>query len=95
MKYLPDKSTLEIFRDCLKLASYMSDNSAKIAGIRMMVRGQFKANQHVTDPEQIDKLRFDAIKGVSNFTIMSIKSDYLKTGEYKPQSIYQPDDEGE
>ena len=91
MKHLPEKATIEIFRDCLKLASYMGGNRAKILFIRQMVMKDFRKNMYKTDPEEIDKLRFLAIKGISNFTIMSIKSDFLKTGEYKPESIYQAD----
>ena len=73
MKHLPEKSTLEIFRDCMKLASYMGDTvqnfhflriitlqpkTPKIRNIRMLIKAEFRKNQHVSSQAEIDKLRF-------------------------------------
>ena len=88
MKYLPEKSTLEILRDCLKLASYMGDNKTKIYRIRKQILAEFRKNRFVVEEDQIDKLRFNAIKGVSNFTIYTVKEQMSKE-DYKPKSIYK------
>ena len=97
MKYLPEKSTLEIFRDCLKLTSYMGGNSAKIAQARQMIKNEFRKFQHVKDQDEIEKLRFNAIKGVSNYTIFYTKTELMKDGKikYEPRSVYESDSDDE
>ncbi len=54
---LPQKSTLNIFRDCLKLIPTMVKEEHKIMAVKQVVISEFKKNRSVSDEKQIEKLR--------------------------------------
>lgn len=90
MKYLPEKSTLEIFRDCLKLVPRMVIEPPKINAVRLLIKREFEKNRKESDSEKIDSLRFNAIRGISNYLIFMVKEEY-KTKP--PQQIFEEDEE--
>ena len=51
------KSTVHLYRDCLRTIEHMNGRSAKGRHITAIVRQQFKDSKHITDEQQIDTLR--------------------------------------
>ncbi len=92
MKYLPEKSTLEIFRDCLKLVPRMVTERPKINAVRILIKREFEKNKTEADAEKIDSLRFNAIRGISNYLIFMVKEEYKSK---PPQQIFQQDENEE
>ena len=64
-----DISTLKLYRDCMRLTYHIAAQSAKGEAMRMMIRGQFKAQMHVTEPQEIARLKMLAIVGLQNYVI--------------------------
>ena len=58
MKHLPEKTTLAIFRDCLRAAPLMNSNPVTIGIVRASIKEQFRRNMHESNPEKIDELRW-------------------------------------
>lgn len=48
---IENRSTLLIFRDCLKLASRMVDHPVKTAAVRQLIKREFEKNRDVVDQE--------------------------------------------
>lgn len=51
-----------------------------------MIKQQFRSNQNLVDIEAIDEARFQAIQGMSNYMIHTIKNDHLD--DYKPKNVF-------
>ena len=68
------KSTPQIFRDCLRLVKHISGKSKKSQAITRIVRNEFKKNAHLRDEEVIEKLKSNAIRGLSNYLMMESSS---------------------
>lgn len=83
MNMLPNKSTREIFRDCLRLIPKMVHEPNKVTAVRRLVKNEFYKNKHITDPEKIQSLRFGAIRGISNYLLLTIKDEYQKNPNNK------------
>jgi len=64
-----DIPTLKLYRDCMRLTYHIAAGSAKGDAMRMMVRQQFKAQMHVTDPQEIDRLKMLGVIGLQNYVI--------------------------
>lgn len=75
---LPNKSTLEIFRDCLRLVPKMVQEPKKVVAVRRLVKLEFSKNRHEKNPEKIQQLRFNAIRGISNYLLLTVKEEYQK-----------------
>lgn len=61
--------TLKLYRDCMRLTYHIAAQSAKGEAMRTMVRGQFKSQMHVTEPQEIARLKMLAIVGLQNYVI--------------------------
>lgn len=59
----------KLYRDCLKLSYHIAARSAKGEAMRQMVRAQFKAQMHVTDAAEINRLKMLAVKALQNYVI--------------------------
>ena len=59
----------KLYRDCMKLTYHIAAGGAKGEAMRQMVRMQFKAQMHVTDKAEIDRLKMLAVKGLQNYVI--------------------------
>lgn len=64
------KTTPQIYRDCLRLVKHISGKSKKSVAITRIVRNEFKKNAHLKDDEVIEKLKSNAIRGLSNYLMM-------------------------
>ena len=75
-----NKTTAQLYRDCLRLAHHIGSNSAKGRMIKAGIRRSFKANKDVKDHEEIEKLKGDAIRALANYVLAesSIKDGRLK-----------------
>lgn len=51
------KSTLAIYRDCLRLVEHVGARTKKATLVKEMVRSEFKKNMKVKDEEKINELR--------------------------------------
>ncbi len=71
------KTTLEIYRDCLRLVRHVAPGqSPKGMALRHTVRQQFKQYKDETNPAQIEMLRANAVRGLSNYMLFqSAQSD--------------------
>lgn len=59
----------KLYRDCLKLSYHIAARSAKGDAMRQMVRSAFKAQMHVTDIAEINRLKMLAVQGLQNYVI--------------------------
>ena len=89
-----DRSTKLIFRDCLRLISRMGLPPQNIPSVRKLVKIEFYKNKGVTDEKKINELRSNAIRGISNYLIFSIKEQY-KNNQSKQIFDEESDDEEE
>ncbi len=83
MNFLPNKSTLEIFRDCLRLIPKMVHEPNKVLAVRKLVKNEFLRNSKEKDPEKIQSLRYNAIRGISNYLLIMVKDEYVKNPKNK------------
>lgn len=64
------KSTPQIFRDCLRLIKHISGKSKKSEAITRIVRSEFRKNAKIEDEQMVEKLKSNAIRGLSNYLMM-------------------------
>lgn len=64
-----DIPTLKLYRDCMKLTYHIAAQSAKGDAMRAMIRQSFRAQLHVTDPQEIHRLKMLAVVGLQNYVI--------------------------
>jgi hypothetical protein len=74
------KSTKAILRDCLKVVPFMKENNQNIniSLTRKMILSEFRKNKEVQNQSQIEMLRKNAIIGMSNYYVNSIKEEYIR-----------------
>ena len=65
------RSSLHLFRECLRLAHHIGGNSAKGKMLKTMVRTEFNKGMSETNPEKIDAMKGAAIRGLSNYMLMA------------------------
>ena len=65
-----ERSTLHLFRDCMRLAAHVGGDSAKGLALKRMVREGFRKHKDVTDAAEIERLRGDATRALSNYLVM-------------------------
>lgn len=71
----------QLYRDCLRLIRHMApgifnENNRKATALRTTVRGEFKRNQHLSDPAEIEICKANAIRALSNYYVLkSIPND--------------------
>ena len=66
----PDEIAVRtLYRDCMRLTYHIAARSAKGEAMRQMVRAQFKAQMHVTDEQEVRRLKMLAIAGIQNYVI--------------------------
>jgi hypothetical protein len=64
------KTTPQIYRDCLRLVKHIAGKSKKSEAVTKIVRNEFKKNAAVKDEVVIEKLKSNAIRGLSNYLMM-------------------------
>lgn len=68
------KSTPQIYRDCLRLIKHISGKSKKSEAVSRIVRNEFKKHAALEDEAAIEKLKSNAIRGLSNYLLMESSS---------------------
>jgi len=64
-----DIPTLKLYRDCMRLTYHIAAQSSKGDAMRQMIRSSFKAQIHVEDQTEIDRLKMLAVVGLQNYVI--------------------------
>ena len=65
-----ERTTLQLFRDCLRTAHHIGGDSAKGRALKQVVKDGFRKHIGVTDAAEISKLKEDAIRALSNYLVM-------------------------
>lgn len=60
-------SVIKLYRDCMRLADYISTQSGNRQILRDQVRQAFKKNKDETDTEKIEEQKEAAVRGLSNY----------------------------
>ncbi|KAL4423768.1 hypothetical protein ABPG75_001069 [Micractinium tetrahymenae] len=58
---------VQLYRDCLRLADYISTQGGNRRVLRDQVRQAFKKNKDETDPQRIEEQKEAAVRGLSNY----------------------------
>ena len=61
--------TLKLYRDCMRLTYHIAAQSSKGEAMRAMIRQSFRAQLHVTDTQEIHRLKMLAVVGLQNYVI--------------------------
>ena len=76
---LSNRTTIQIYRDCMRLITHISGDTVKSVKVRNMVRQQFKQNKLIKDEQKIEQLRNNAMQGLTNYlTITSLSHNNIK-----------------
>ncbi|KAG7357064.1 complex 1 LYR family protein [Nitzschia inconspicua] len=76
-----NRTSLELYRDCLRLVRHIAPgDSPKAIALRQTVRQQFQQNQNETNESQIEVLKANAIRALSNYMLFQSaqKDGHLK-----------------
>ena len=65
-----ERTTLQLFRDCLRTAHHIGGDSAKGRALKQVVKDGFRKHANVKDEAEISKLKADAIRALSNYLVM-------------------------
>ena len=65
-----ERTTLQLFRDCLRTAHHIGGDSAKGRALKQVVKEGFRKHIGVTDAAEIEKLKADAVRALSNYLVM-------------------------
>lgn len=65
-----NRSTRDLYRDCLKLVKHIAGNSRKADQIKIILRKEFMRNADIKDEDQISSLKANAVRGLSNYLMI-------------------------
>jgi hypothetical protein len=68
------KSSLHLYKDCLRLVKHIAGNSNKATNIKMIVKGEFKKNANVKDEAHAEALKSNAVRGLANYLMIESTS---------------------
>lgn len=68
------RTSIQLYRDCLRLVQHIAGNSSKGQNIRRVLRMEFKKHKAVNDAEHIEALKANAVRGLSNYLMMEAAS---------------------
>jgi len=80
------RTTLELYRDCMRLANHVGKDNGPggIRAIKAQVRSQFKKNLYETDQKKIEEQREAAVRALTNYFVyyaqQLTKEEQLKRG---------------
>mmetsp|Transcript_10652 Transcript_10652/g.15945 ORF Transcript_10652/g.15945 Transcript_10652/m.15945 type:complete len:107 (+) Transcript_10652:59-379(+) len=63
------KTTLQLYRDCLRLANHIGGQGAKGKAMRGMIALEFRKHLNEKDKVKIDDLKMHAVRGLSNYMV--------------------------
>ena len=64
-----ERTSLQLYRDCLRLATRIGGRSAKGIAMRSMIKTEFAKNKEETDEVKIAEQKNAAIRALSNYLI--------------------------
>ncbi|KAG7360837.1 complex 1 LYR family protein [Nitzschia inconspicua] len=76
-----NRTSLELYRDCLRLVRHIAPgDSPKAIALRQTVRQQFQQHQNETNEAQVEVLKANAIRALSNYMLFQSaqKDGHLK-----------------
>ncbi|ETW02060.1 hypothetical protein H310_05672 [Aphanomyces invadans] len=82
------RTSLQLYRDCLRLANHIGGKTKKGYAIRSMLRAEFRKSMNETDELKIENLKANAVRGLSNYLVLANSS---KDGKLK-QAIRTTDE---
>ena len=65
-----NRSTRDLYRDCLRLVKHIAGNSKKATQIRIILKKEFMKNALVKDEDVIATLKAHAVRGLSNYLMI-------------------------
>jgi hypothetical protein len=74
------RTTIKLYRDCFRLINHIAGKSQKGQTLKRVVGGEFRKNSEVKDPAQLDALKGNAVRALSNYLMMesATKDDKFK-----------------
>ena len=63
------KTSPQLYRDCLRLVSHVGGQSAKGRAMKLMVTTEFRKHADVTDEKELEALRANAVRALSNYMV--------------------------
>jgi hypothetical protein len=64
------KSTLSLYRDCLRAIRYTAARSPKARAMKEMVESEFRQNRDLIEFNKIQECRQRAFEGLNNFLLI-------------------------
>ncbi|GAB9473238.1 hypothetical protein Gpo141_00010393 [Globisporangium polare] len=68
------RTSIQLYRDCMRLAKHIGGTSKKGSAIKSLIRREFEKARDETDPEKIEGLKTNAIRGLSNYLVLANSS---------------------
>ncbi|OMJ74020.1 hypothetical protein SteCoe_27137 [Stentor coeruleus] len=72
-----ERTMVHIYRDWMKMARIMGINDHKTNLIRQLLRMTWKNQKSETDQEKIEIFREDQIRGLSNYLVYKVKTEFI------------------
>ena len=69
-----------VYRDCMKVASRMSEEPARIAAVRSSFRHQFRQIRDETDEDKLLEFREGIVRFLSNYFLYSVRTELVPPG---------------
>ncbi|KAJ1472358.1 hypothetical protein T484DRAFT_1975506 [Baffinella frigidus] len=69
-------SVKRLFKDCLRMVKHVAEEHKAVdqQQVILLVRQQFMANAHVTNPEKLSSLKGNAMSALTNYVMYISKS---------------------
>lgn len=76
-----NKTSIELYRDCLRLVRHIAGNSRKANQINKIIRNEFQKNASATDEDLIASLKANAVRGLANYLMIEASSKDKRLSE--------------
>ena len=93
------RTTKHLYRDCMRLIRHIAPGmftNRKNIAMRTMVRTEFRKNKFVTDPDQLEVCKANAIRALSNYYVLkSVNNDdkvHAAASAFHKRSVQQAAD---
>uniref|UniRef100_A0A7S1CKJ3 Complex 1 LYR protein domain-containing protein n=1 Tax=Bicosoecida sp. CB-2014 TaxID=1486930 RepID=A0A7S1CKJ3_9STRA len=80
------KTTLQLYRDCLRLVKHIAGDSPKATHLRSIVGAQFRKNKDETDERKIHDMKQSAERALSNYFLFEHVQKDQKFEKFRKQS---------
>ena len=64
-----ERTTAQLYRDCLRLATHLGGRSAKGIALRSTIKAEFIKNKNETNPNAIAEQKNAAMRALSNYLV--------------------------